>query len=392
MVIEKSILDGCKQHDAAAQSALYRDFAPTLFPVCLRYSENREDAEDLLQEGFITIYSKIDQYRGEGSFEGWMKKIIVNAALMRFRGKKMLPVSVAIDQRLEAQLSGEMEESQEVNSDQVKETITTSQFTEEELLEIISGLPIGYRMVFNLVVLEEMKHKEASRILGISESTSKSQLLRARKLIRKKLYEAAVAKKRRKHHENLFLLMFIDMNEDLGYIDNLMKDGLGKITLAPSTTWSGLEVRLNGTGNSSAGIAAKGITRLVKTNNQIFTRIHYILNKVVQNLHSVAILTVSSLISLTTLTQSTGPVEPNKLNTNIYPFNTELFSTPEESLLFPVDTAEVENLTIRPNLPKDIETSVLDTVRIPVRKIIYRKKQIIKVDTVLIRKEIPEEE
>jgi RNA polymerase sigma-70 factor (ECF subfamily) len=364
---------------------LFRDFAPRLFPVCLRYSDSREEAEDLLQEGFITIFTKINQFKGEGSFEGWMKKIVINHAMMRFRERKSSRGMVPMDPWLEARIREEDDDLPEELRDEVRDVISATQFTEVELLEIIQTLPEGYKLIFNLVVLEEMRHKDAARLLGISESTSKSQLLRARKLIRKKLYEAATSTERRKRHENLFLLMMMDMKDDFGYIDNLMREGIGEIRLSPDTNWSSMEGRLREMGSTPAGTTDPFLSQTIQHSNPLITKIQFVISKMVQNLQTLTILTASSLISLTTLTQSTGPTMVGSyFEIPLESVSPEVFSETGQSILPAGQSSSVDN---QPN-PESTEVIFTDTVKVPVKKIIYRKKQVIKVDTVYIRKEI----
>lgn len=144
-----------------------------MFTVCLRYANNREEAKDLLQEGFIKVFDCLHQFKFEGSFEGWMRKVIVNNALQKIRIKTHLHAIVPIEDAPQTQF---------VNPQEIFSCLGT-----KELLQMIQELPTIYRLVFNLYVFEGLKHKEISKLLGISEGTSKSNLHDARVILQKKL-------------------------------------------------------------------------------------------------------------------------------------------------------------------------------------------------------------
>ena len=168
--LEQLIAD-CMAGERYAQNRLYSHFAPRLFMVCQRYASSREEAEDILQEGFIRIFSHLQQYRREGPFEGWMRRIVVNCALQRFQQRtRMLPVV-----KLE-------EETQ-----YAEDNFAPSHLGEKELLRLVRQLPSAYRMVFNLYVFEGLKHREIAELLGISEGTSKSNLSDARTLLQREI-------------------------------------------------------------------------------------------------------------------------------------------------------------------------------------------------------------
>lgn len=166
------IIEGCIRGDRHSQNRLYHLYAPKIFPVCLRYSKSREDAEDILQEGFFRIFNHISQYKGAGSFEGWMRKIMVNTALEKFRNKARLYPVISIESAAGHDFS--------VND-------TLQKIEAKELITLIQQLPPVYRMVFNLYVFEGLKHKEIARLLNISEGTSKSNLFDARKILQRSL-------------------------------------------------------------------------------------------------------------------------------------------------------------------------------------------------------------
>lgn len=169
---EPEILQACRRGDRKAQKQLYDRLAPKMMAVCLRYMGTRDDAEDILQEGFITLFSRLDSYSGEGSFEGWARKIFVNTALMSLRKKDAL------------KMSEDLETAWNVSSDGVSQIQSAGY---HELLKLIASLPTGYRTVFNLFVVEGYSHKEIAQALGITEATSRSQLQRARVMLQDKI-------------------------------------------------------------------------------------------------------------------------------------------------------------------------------------------------------------
>lgn len=163
----------CSAGDRKEQTALYNHFAPKMFGVCMRYSRDIIEAEDNLQEGFVRIFTKIDQYSFKGSFEGWMRRIMVNTSLEKFRKNNHLyPVEDIM--------------IYEGNSF-TEETI--SGISAMDLLKIIQKLPPRYRMVFNLYAIEGYSHQEIGKLMNISEGTSKSNLSRARVILQKKVIE-----------------------------------------------------------------------------------------------------------------------------------------------------------------------------------------------------------
>lgn len=171
---EKEIIEGCLKNNMKAQKMLYQAYASLFLGICMRYAKDKQEAEDVLQEGFLKIFKRIDQFTGVGSFEGWMKRIIVNTAITNFRQNQKRYNQVVIEQI--------PEEETEVSAEDFE-------YTHEELLKVIQSLPPGYRMVFNLFAIEGYPHKEIADQLGIDVTTSKSQYSRARKLLQKKLLE-----------------------------------------------------------------------------------------------------------------------------------------------------------------------------------------------------------
>ncbi len=169
----KNIIKGCLAGNRRDQELLYRRHAAKLYAVCLQYSGNDEEARDILQEGFIKIFENLVHYKYEGSFEGWMRRIVVNTALEKFRSRHNL---YRVD---DIEMIQETDANPETGDYSGLETI--------DLLGIIRELPPKYRMVFNLFAIEGYSHKEISEMINISEGTSKSNLSRARTILQKKV-------------------------------------------------------------------------------------------------------------------------------------------------------------------------------------------------------------
>lgn len=172
MYNDKELIDRCLERDPKAQESLYKRFAPRMYGVCLRYSRNTLEADDILQEAFIKIFKFLKDYRYQGSLEGWVRRIVINTAINYYKSK--------------------IHEWGEVNIERAghEEDLKTSDIdslTRDDLLKIIRDLPEGYRMVFNLYVIEGYNHQEIGQMLNISESTSKSQLSRARHILQEKV-------------------------------------------------------------------------------------------------------------------------------------------------------------------------------------------------------------
>ena len=168
MGLEK-LIKKCAKNDRKAQKEIYQLFAGKLFSICLKYSKNKQEAQDNFQDGFITIFDKIGQFKFEGSFEGWMKRVMVNTILLKYRKKSVLNIVT------------------EEIPEEVVVDIDDDEISLEFLLNLIRELPDRYRMVFNLYVLDGHSHKEIGKMLKIAEGTSKSNLARARGILKKKI-------------------------------------------------------------------------------------------------------------------------------------------------------------------------------------------------------------
>jgi len=171
MSLEKLIME-CRQNNRRAQEEIYRVYSGKMYALCLKYSRNKEEAEDNLQDGFITVFQKIEQFKFKGSFEGWIKRIMINTALQKYRERNVLNLL------REDEISDVVEVDEEVMN-----------FSLDYLLDKIQNLPNQYRLVFNLYILDGYSHKEVAEMLGISEGTSKSNLSRARSLLKKRIEE-----------------------------------------------------------------------------------------------------------------------------------------------------------------------------------------------------------
>ncbi|CDF81170.1 RNA polymerase ECF-type sigma factor [Formosa agariphila KMM 3901] len=166
------LISKCKRNNLKAQTELYTLYSSKLYAVCLKYSRNTAEAQDNLHDAFLTIFSKISQYKNKGSFEGWMKRITINTALQRYREKGVFNI---------------------INEDITEEAVEVNDYDDislDFLLGLIQTLPNRYRMVFNLYVLDGYSHKEIAEMLKISVGTSKSNLARARLILQEKIDKA----------------------------------------------------------------------------------------------------------------------------------------------------------------------------------------------------------
>lgn len=166
----EQLIEACIKGERQSQSRLYNLYLQKMFVVCLRYSKNREEAEEILQEGFTRVFECLHQYKHAGSFEGWMRKIMVNCALQKYRSKGNLRPVIDLDEN---------------TTDFVAHEDIISKIGAKELLNMVQQLPRGYRTIFNLYVFEGMKHREIAELLNISEGTSKSNLSDARSILQK---------------------------------------------------------------------------------------------------------------------------------------------------------------------------------------------------------------
>jgi RNA polymerase sigma factor (sigma-70 family) len=166
-----SLLDGCRRGDRKSQEQLYRSLGAKMLGVCLRYAKDQYEAEDMLQMGFVKVFQKVSEFRGEGSFEGWIRRIMVNTAIETYRRNQRALQVVDIDEVY----------------DEPQSMFDMSGLETKDLLNLIKALPVGYRLVFNMFVIEGYSHKDIGEKLGITEGASKSQLSRARAILKDKI-------------------------------------------------------------------------------------------------------------------------------------------------------------------------------------------------------------
>jgi len=165
------LIEGCKKENRKCQEMLYHKFASKMFPVCLRYAKDRGEAEDMLQAGFIKVFTKIHVFNNAGSFEGWVRRIMVNTAIESYRKNKYLSSSIDITD----------------SANSYSTAVYQDGFEAKELIALISRLPGTYRIIFNMYSIEGYSHKEIAEELGITEVLSRTQLSRARTILKNKL-------------------------------------------------------------------------------------------------------------------------------------------------------------------------------------------------------------
>lgn len=169
--VPEKIIEGCKKGKSRYQEELYRMLSAKMYGLCLKYAGDRDDAKDIMQDGFIKVFQKIDQYNSKGSFEGWVRRIMINTALEKYRSQITM---YSLDERMPV-------------SDEGIQSTVVDDLSAEDLLRLVQELTPKYRMVFNLYAIEGYNHKEIAEMMGISEGTSKSNLSRARLILQEKV-------------------------------------------------------------------------------------------------------------------------------------------------------------------------------------------------------------
>jgi RNA polymerase sigma-70 factor (ECF subfamily) len=186
---EEKLLNACKTKNGSAQKALYQKYAPTMFGICLRYASDYHTAEDILQDGFVKVFRNIQKFRNDGSLEGWIKRIFVNTAIEQYRKSakkyRFISLELVMENSFEDQKLLDLEHN--------------------ELLDLIQRLPDGYRLVFNLYTIEGYTHEEIAKELQITIGTSKSQLARSKKYLRKLIQEQKASEERSLQHARSLL-------------------------------------------------------------------------------------------------------------------------------------------------------------------------------------------
>ncbi len=168
---EYELIKGCIKQDSACQRLLFEQYAGKMMTVCLRYAHDSMEAEDMLQEGFIRVFNYIGQFKFEGSFEGWLRRVVVNTALKHLQKKRLSFTEINDNNQQAPRL----------------ESYAYSNLGEEELMKLITQLPAGYRTIFNLNIIEGYSHEEIAKMLDIQPSTSRSQLVKARKMLQNQI-------------------------------------------------------------------------------------------------------------------------------------------------------------------------------------------------------------
>ncbi len=168
------IIKGCLREDPACQKTLFERYAPKMFTVCRRYARHHMEAEDMMQDGFVKVFDNLEQFSFKGSFEGWIRRIMVNTALKHYRKSSFQKEQIGFEDYQTATVAPE----------------AISALGEEEIMNLIANLPDGYRVVFNLYVLEGFSHQEIGEALKIAESTSRSQLVKARKMLQSRILQS----------------------------------------------------------------------------------------------------------------------------------------------------------------------------------------------------------
>jgi RNA polymerase sigma-70 factor (ECF subfamily) len=168
----KKLIQSCIEGDRSSQSRLYEQFAPKMFGVCMRYSRNREEAEDILQDGFMQVFKSLHSFKFDGSFDGWIRRIMVYSAIASYRSKSKMQVVINNVENLPG-------------IDVIDNEDVISNLGKKELLKLVQALPPMYRLVFNLYVFEGLKHREIAKQLGVSEGTSKSNFHDAKVILQR---------------------------------------------------------------------------------------------------------------------------------------------------------------------------------------------------------------
>jgi len=168
---EKDLIRACLQGERIAQKEIFQMYSGKMLAICLRYARNRQEAEDIFQDGFVKVFTHLKEFESQGSFEGWIRKIMIHTALRTNKKKYISHEEAGLDHVPEDMILPEV----------------FSLLSEAELIKLISSLPDGYRIVFNMYAIEGFSHKEIGEMLGIEESTSRSQLAKARKLLQEKV-------------------------------------------------------------------------------------------------------------------------------------------------------------------------------------------------------------
>jgi RNA polymerase sigma factor, sigma-70 family len=193
----EEVIKECKQFNKLAQQMLYERYSPVMKGICLRYINDPEVVKDIMQDAFIRVFSNIRQYTGKGSFEGWMKRIFINAAISHLR-KQPHSRHLRLEDVDDSEISGNDSDNAQSFKNEADlnqsgfEVVSKADFTEQELMDVMYKIPEKFRIVFNLYCIESMKHEEIAELLEIDVATSRTRLSRARLMIQKVLVEQSI--------------------------------------------------------------------------------------------------------------------------------------------------------------------------------------------------------
>ncbi|TAL57765.1 MAG: RNA polymerase sigma factor [Bacteroidetes bacterium] len=344
---------------------IYINNAPKMLGICRRYVKDIQLAEDLVQEAFMTAMDKVNTYSGKGSFEGWLRRIVINTALQYLRKNKNIVFTKPDVLEYQTQAPEDSQESEDAPESE-RSTIESGNFSQQELLETIDELPEHHKAVFNLYVIDEYTHKEIGKMLNISAGTSKSHLARARKKIQQMLFEKAQKKKEDKSRKGFFWFLFSPKPD---YIDKLYKDAFKSFEIQPQNLTS-----------------LKGGSQLVNTQQSFSILKAFIGNKLLL-VSSIGLVTVASVYflypkdapvqkedvieTITKKVEEQIKIEPSA--------NTNIISTDQKDTL-PI---EKDPITTPAKIAKSVNNN--KKTNAVVKKPVVIHKQVIKRDTVIKR-------
>lgn len=376
---ESQLISRCKKREEDAQRIVYERFSGKMMGVCMCYVKERAEAEDLLHDAFIQAFDKIKQFKGKGSFEGWLRRVVVNTILMHLRAKKKETRNISFDE-VEEQIA---EDTEEAYTESAINTVKQAEFTQQDILTVVSALPEGFKVVFNLFAIEGMKHKEIAKMLAISEGTSKSQLFHARKQIQKQLYILAKEREKEQKSKKRKAIVAILTGMGLGFehIDLLAQEAIKDLSVPVATgSWTAMQSLLaSHTSAAATGISAgtiisgKTIATLVVAGSVSVGGIIIVTN----NHNSEQANPQQEILAPT-------PQKPDPQSTffmNALPMDSGSQNV-DHNILPEIDENAIQipdNETLNP------QTVVYDTVHVPVNKVIRIKKTKIVRDTILER-------
>ncbi|MDA3867540.1 MAG: sigma-70 family RNA polymerase sigma factor [Salinivirgaceae bacterium] len=313
---------------------VYNEYSETLFKICLRYSSSRAEAEDILHDSFIHIYERLAQYQGKGSFEGWLKRVVVSVALNRMRTNRFTPSHYeAFDEISESKI-------QDTHSDELpedREKLLDAGLTHDDVLSCLQELPVKARTIFNLYVFEEKKHKEIAKELDISANTSKTQLKRARLLLKNLLIKHADMKL--KNLKKLSIFAVFARSGENTFIDGFVKERINSANVTPPT----IDISSVINQANTASVAASGSTGLL---SQIASYLK--MNAITYSVGTV--IATASVVGLVTLNQGDRavllePMSPRLLQQELYEEIPESFEETSDYLIIETKHEQVKEVS-----------------------------------------------